>query len=401
MKGNVVIIGAGRSGRGMLGELYDSAGYKIVFADCDADIVYGLRRQGFYTVQMMDLHTGECTERRVENFQTVHVIEELDEYMDALLKADWISTALLPKDFDSVILDLAKAISLRHERKIDTPMYITLGANYVGLQEYFDTRLRKQLAQKDLSYYEDKVNLIMSIVNRKNLLPEQKTEDKFRVIGDNKSVLRVESISAISKGGIDLPSFFRLEANLNAAMAIKIWSGNLVQCSMAFVALSEGCSGTWEASMNAKASEYAYYASCEGYRGVALEYGLPDRTQEEMRAPVSIFRTHEFSDSLLRIVREPIRKLARNDRFIGPALCCIKHGILPYYIAKCMAYVFLYNNEKDPQSLELQQMLKEKGVEDTVITCCGLSKNESREKLLIDLIVNAYYEIDKINPMDQ
>lgn len=62
---------------------------------------------------------------------------------------------------------------------------------------------------------------------------------------------------------------------------------------------------SYHASLHKKASEFAYYASVEGYQAVAEEYGLPPRDNKKM---VTIFRNPEFADSLYRIVREPIRK---------------------------------------------------------------------------------------------
>ena len=45
----VTIIGAGRSGRGMLGEMfYQEKNYSIVFADIDTGLVQGLAEQGYY-----------------------------------------------------------------------------------------------------------------------------------------------------------------------------------------------------------------------------------------------------------------------------------------------------------------------------------------------------------------
>ena len=43
MRESVVIIGAGRSGRGMLGELYYKDKARITFADKDAGLTAGVR----------------------------------------------------------------------------------------------------------------------------------------------------------------------------------------------------------------------------------------------------------------------------------------------------------------------------------------------------------------------
>lgn len=240
----------------------------------------------------------------------------------------------------------------------------------------------------------------MSIVNRKNLLPpeQERTEDAYRVIGDDKPVLRVEDSEELCACP-NMPSFFRLEKNLSAAMVVKIWTGNLVQCSMAFVALAHGLTRSCEAAYHPVASRYAYYAAAEGYNGVAREYGLPPRTAEQAREPVAVFRTRNVDDSLFRIVREPIRKLGRNDRLIGPALCAAKQGILPYYICRSCAYAYLYQNEEDPQSVALQRLLGQKGIYAAVREVSQLDPEAAEEKLVLELIVNSYYDISGQDPL--
>lgn len=401
-KGTVLIVGAGRSGRGMLGELFDADNYQIVFADNDSQLVEGLRRQNYYTVQMSDLSTNVNVERRIENFEILDTIKDHEAYIKQIIEADIVCTALKPDAFAQVAMDLAEAVNKINEMKIDKKILVTLGANYVGLYKRFDELIRNALKPELIPVYEAKMCLIMSIVNRKNLLPDARnqTEDPYRIIGDNKPVLRVEDVPELHALK-PLPDFFRLEKNLDLAMVYKIWTGNLVQCSMAFVALKDGIEYTNEAAHHPKASPYAYYAAVEGYNGVAAEYGLPPRSEEAAKKTVTIFRNEAFQDSLYRIAREPIRKFGRNDRFLGPAFCCIRHDIVPYYITKCLAYGFFYYNENDEQSIELKKMIEDKGIEQTILKCCDLHLERKEDSIIYQLIVNAYYEILGKNPLDE
>ena len=78
MKEEVVIIGAGRSGRGMLGEMYYTDGsYHITFADRDASLVSGLRKQGYYTVHMSNVKMGTSRDTRVEGFDILDTQAEM------------------------------------------------------------------------------------------------------------------------------------------------------------------------------------------------------------------------------------------------------------------------------------------------------------------------------------
>ena len=171
-KGCVLIIGAGRSGRGMLGELFDRDGWQLIFADNDTQLVEGLRKQNYYTVQMTDLATNENQERRIENFKVLDTVNDYEEYIDAIINADYVATALKPDAFEQVAKDLAAAVARLADLKLNKKVLVTLGANYVGLYQTFDTLIRKALDTELIPAYKASMCLIMSIVNRKNLLPD-------------------------------------------------------------------------------------------------------------------------------------------------------------------------------------------------------------------------------------
>ena len=103
----ITIIGAGRSGRGMLGEMfYSEGGFRLVFADIDSNLVRGLSKQGYYTVEQKNLLTGECKKTCVEGFEVVDTVREHRKYMEYLSDSEMIGTALFPSAFDQVAKDL-------------------------------------------------------------------------------------------------------------------------------------------------------------------------------------------------------------------------------------------------------------------------------------------------------
>lgn len=394
----VLIIGSGRSGRGMLGELLSHEEYETTFSDIDVELTDGLKEQGYYTVKKTNLATKESEETKVEGFKVLNTINNHVEYIRALATSDFVLTALKPDAFDQVIKDIVEAVRYRMTIKLTYPTFITLGANYVGLYEKFSSGIYSMLSNEEHKYFDSNIYLVMSIVNRKNRLPDIVGEDKYRVEGDDKPVLRVEDIPQLVECEYK-PKFFKLEHNLSAAMAIKIWSGNVVQCTMAFVALHKNMTGSYEASMDLDASRIAYYAADEAYQGVAAEYGLSPRTDEQKEYPVTVFRNEKFSDSLYRIAREPIRKLGKNDRFIGPALCALKHGILPYYICLGAAYGFFYVNNDEPEAVELQKYVEQNGIENAILKYTDLDLENANEKIVYELILGHYRNIANTNPI--
>ena len=393
MKNEVVIIGAGNSGRGMLGEMfYNDGQYHVVFADIDSKLVNGLRKQGYYHVEMTNLASCTSIIKEIKDFEIIDVNKEHDEYIKKLASVKLICTALKANGFDLAIKHLTEMIRLRKQLNINEKVYITLGANYVGLYEYFDEAIKKELNNDELDYYKEYIILVMSIVNRKNLKPfTLRDNDPYFIEGDDKPVLRVErsAVQILEP----MPIFFKLEDNLSAAMAVKIWSGNVVQFSMAFVALSKGMRKTIEAVYDKQSHDLAYQAAIEAIYGVDSEFGISENVEEKALKSVDVFKNAKFSDDLYRISRQPIRKIGYNDRFIGPARMALKHGKLPVNICKCMAYVFLIDIPCDNDFKELKQSINDIGIKDTVIKYCGLNQNDINENKILELICSSYEEL--------
>ena len=397
MENEVVIIGAGNSGRGMLGEMFSNDGqYHIIFADIDSELVDGLKQQKNYHVEMTNLASCTSVIKEVKDFEVLDVNKEHEKYIKKLASVKLICTALKANGFDLAIKHLVEMIRLRHELSISTKVYITLGANYVGLYEYFDEAIKKELSNEELAYYKEYIVLVMSIVNRKNLKPfSLRNNDPYFIEGDDKPVLRVERSAVQSLE--PMPKFFKLEDNLSAAMAVKIWSGNVVQCSMAFVALSKGMRKTIEAVYDEQSHELAYKAAIEAIYGVDCEFGINEDVEAKALKSVDVFKNPKFTDDLYRIARQPIRKIGYNDRFIGPARMALKHGKIPTNICKCMAYVFFIDIPTDGDFKELKESVVDIGITNTVIKYCGLNPNDSDENKILELICSSYEELKEEN----
>ena len=49
-KKEIVLIGAGKIGRGYIADLFNTAGYKLVFLEYAEGLVQKMRDQGYYTI---------------------------------------------------------------------------------------------------------------------------------------------------------------------------------------------------------------------------------------------------------------------------------------------------------------------------------------------------------------
>lgn len=396
---HVVIIGAGRTGRGMLGELfYSEGGYEITFADIDTALVAGLRQQGYYTAEQKGLLSGEVKRTRVEGYTVLDTVADHAAYIQAMARADFVMTGLFPAAFDQVAQDMAEAISYREQQGITHPAAFMLGANFVGLYDYYYPRIMAALDEKGQAHFEQYISLVGTNANRKVVYPDQIGADRYFLTGDDKPILAVDN-SFKHSDAVKLPSFFRPTDHLETYMVEKIWTANLDHCSFGFMGHFFGCTTINEAVQKTEIKTSAYYAWLEGRQAVLAEYGLPIPPHEDKLKEYEKFASPYFSDTIARIGRDPIRKLGKNDRFIGPALLCLKHGITPWFILRCASYGFFYRDEKDAPSLELQAMIKEDGIERVIEQVCGLSRNVPIEATAYDMLLASYRELAGADPI--
>ena len=52
-------------------------------------------------------------------------------------------------------------------------------------------------------------------------------------------------------------------------------------------------------------------------------------------------KNRNLKDAFTRVAADPKTKLSRDNRFVGPALLCMKHHILPFYLAKDCLWIFI------------------------------------------------------------
>ena len=71
---NVLIVGAGRLGKGFIGETFDNAGWNITFLDKDPKVEEELKKQGCYHVKVH--RVDEIQNRVIKNFKAYTCDEE-------------------------------------------------------------------------------------------------------------------------------------------------------------------------------------------------------------------------------------------------------------------------------------------------------------------------------------
>lgn len=100
-----------------------------------------------------------------------------------------------------------------------------------------------------------------------------------------------------------------------------------------------------------------------------------------------------LGDRIFRLGKDPMRKLALEDRLTGAAKLATEQGLTPKNLAWGMAEALHFNPADDPAAQLLQKRIVEAGVETALLEVSGLQKDEP----LTSLVLDAYCQLEK-NP---
>jgi mannitol-1-phosphate 5-dehydrogenase len=381
MKKELLVIGAGNIGRGVIGGLFFESGYHLYIYDIMAERMEKLKEQGSYLVERI----GADQKRRivVDDFEVLDcsTTEDLIEHMKTV---DLIACCVYEGAFSSICENLKEAIEYRAKNDAE-PLNILLCVNALGAPDYFETKLTKLLKDNEQAgkYLKEKTGICQVMVGMAAMpsSDELMAEDAFAVttkldghIGIDEEPFKGKLPDVKQTGGV---------AKGKAQIYRKVYTGNMKHCMLAFLGNAKGYEFIRDTYDDPWIEECAFGAFYEADAAIQKEYEFDEKDHQEwidfiVKAP----KNRNLKDAFTRVAANPKTKLSRDNRFVGPAILCMKHHILPYYLSKGIAYGFLYRNEADADSVEITDFVKEHGIEKALEVYCGLKEEWELKQLI-------------------
>ena len=119
-------FGAGNIGRGFIGAVLEKAGYHVVFADVNEQIVDRINRDKGYTVQIMDT---VCEEVRITDISAVD--SRSPELAQQIAEAEIVTTAVGLTILPRIAGAIAAGIEARREQGVEQPLNVIACENGV------------------------------------------------------------------------------------------------------------------------------------------------------------------------------------------------------------------------------------------------------------------------------
>ena len=378
----MIQIGAGNIGRACVGRLFHEAAYKVYFSDVLLDLLEMISKRGSYNVRMLG-----------KDFDKTLVIDNVDEVPrdeESLLKLfdeiEIITTAVGVNILPKIASFVAKAIKRRYETKNEKALNVVACENTTGassklrdsVYEFIDDDIKKWMEKK----------IVFPNVAVDCIVPNIKNSDPLTVTCENFADLIIDR--AVFIGDLPQVEGLSLKENLDAYVERKLFTLNTGHAITAYLGFINNKKTIYDAINEESIKNIVLGAMRESGAVLVKRHGFKEDEHEAyIQKILSRFFNPYLEDSVLRVGREPMRKLSYNDRLIKPILGTLEYNLKHNNLVKGVVAAFQFYSEDDNESKELKKMLDSESLSDVVMKVTGL-KNE---KTLFDEI---YSELNKV-----
>lgn len=357
----ILVVGAGREGKGYLGNVFAEGGWKVSFLDKDPAVIDALKT-GRYEVMEYRAEDRRC--RIVEGYNA-YIEDEKYECRNAALNADVITLCLYPKDISEAVHYLLPLLRERAQTLPEKKLTIFPCTNEGGLIPVIDRQLREGLGEKGNAWYENQVILTDTVVRRS-------------VGAESSSSLKLEA-GVVCPMLVGAPIFADLTGvpwmqtcneNMELLKELKVHTINTEHATCAYVGYYLGYDTIDDARTNPKIQKICKGVLDEAVPVLAKVYHVSEESLWELAVfPAS---KDAFHDPITRVAFDPLRKLARHDRLTANACLCLENGVDPVNLIQAMTCGMAYDAPSDPAAQTIQKWILEMGIERATAKVTGL-----------------------------
>jgi mannitol-1-phosphate 5-dehydrogenase len=166
----------------------------------------------------------------------------------------------------------------------------------------------------------------------------------------------------------------------------KLWVYNAGHAAAAYLGWHAGCETLDEAmaheGIRATVSSVVREAQEAFEAHLAVRPGSVPIPARRLGSILDLYADPALDDAVVRVAREPRRKLAAGDRLIGPASACLAAGVRPDALARVISAALAYGEESDRQARDLRRELEFLGPEEVLSEVSTLERNDELTRLV-------------------
>lgn len=367
-----VHFGAGNIGRGFVGLILHNAGYELVFADVNAELIDALAATPSYLVR--EVGDGAKTST-VDNYRALNSASNLDGVIAEIATADVVTTAVGP----NILRFVAPAIAAGLEaRDAGLPALAVMACeNAINATDILKAEVLSALGDPSAIA---KGVFANTAVDR--IVPGQPEGAGLDVTVESFFEWAVED-TAFGGAVPNIPEA-HFVSDLAPFIERKLFTVNTGHATAAYNGFVAGASSLSEALAIPSVMEAVRAVLAETKALLIAKHDFaPEVQQQYIETNLLRFANPELSDTVDRVGRQPLRKLSRHERFVGPAAELAERGLGSAALVATIGAALRFDVPEDPQSVELAALLTALSARDFVVQVTGL---ESTHPLFADVV---------------
>lgn len=388
-----VMYGAGNIGRGFIAKRFYLSGADTTFIDVNTQLVDMLNAAGRYPI-----YVTRGTEYVPEWVERINAVNGRDAaaVIDTIAGADIVATALGVNILPHVAELLARAIIERRARGA-RPLNILICENLIGSDTYLRGLVEPFIPEDTRDYFNKNVGFVcVSVCITVPPTPQRfLDENPLAVCTDNHSELPVD-LAGFRPAGAPLPKIDSMVAFSPFSFFIerKLLVHNMGHALMAYYGRLKGYNMIYDIACDGEIKYILTRALLESVRALAKRHNVKtDDLLEFVEKLMIRFENPLLIDDVLRVGKDPKRKLAAGDRLGGAFKLVREMGGVPAHICVGIAAGLLFDHPDDPIALEVSGYTREHGVAAALEKYCSITAPED-----VAMIEELYRLLDERAP---
>ncbi len=382
MPQEVVIIGAGKIGRGYMAQIFYEAGYQITFVDILPGLIEALNIDHGYEIYEVD--TGICDIFHVKRVQAIHA-NDRDAVVQAIARVSLVVTSVGANNLPAVAENIAAAIQYRMVSGKNEPLNILIAENLMNGVQKFTAMVHALLSDQEINYMRRSIGVVGTVIGR--TVPPPPPSFAGQSIA-NVIVEPHREFYAQKTDFIGIPpmiSGIKLTDRYDAYVSRKLYVHNCTHAVMGYIGHLYGHRYSHEAMADKRVASVVWQAMEETALAVEIEFSFSKPDMKNYILDLfHRYQNEELWDTLARIGRDPIRKLQADDRLVGAARLIEKTGGTPHALLTGIAAALCFHEEDDQKSDTLQKMLQEQGIAKVLMQISSIDDSEPLGKGIVD-----------------
>ena len=373
-----VHFGAGKIGRGFIAELLHDTGYRVVFVDVVDALVDLINKDHEYYLFQIE---NNYKEKKIDNIEALSSIKEPEKVIAEINQAKVVTTSVMATNLPKIAPVLAKGLKSRvgqgKEKVVVMACENAMHGTDILVKAMIDSG---EITQAEL----DEVGVYPNTAVDRMVFDGEHNGHKGIDIGVNYE-LAIEKDKLVNPDDEPIKGA-EYTSDLDRHLQRKIYMINCGHAISAYIGYANGKDIVQDVLNDPELVKEVRAAVMESAAALEKEYGFSHESLVDYCENMFIkrFGNPKTHDEGARVGREPIRKISYNDRIMGPANMCEKYGLDNSALLKGVAYALHFYNKDDAQAVELQNYIKENGVEAAVEKYVGLKPSYRMFKVIVD-----------------